>query len=233
LTAAGQDVFDTARDLEDIVLGLERRVHGRDARLAGPVRVTLPDPLLAPLLPLFRQFTRAHPDIALTLAIDTGYADLAHREADIAIRAAAEPPSELVGRRIATIGVGVYGSREYLKGRPPRDLSSLDWIGWEQGSAMTFARWIHENVPGERIALRVNHGWALRDAIDEGFGVSLLPCAAGDKMRTWQRVRREPALTAPLWVLTHKDLRTTARVRVLRDFLSDSISAERKTYEGK
>jgi DNA-binding transcriptional LysR family regulator len=63
LTTAGQDVVDTARDLEDVVTALERRVEGRDLRLSGPIRVTLPDPLLPSLLPIFKRFGEKYPEI--------------------------------------------------------------------------------------------------------------------------------------------------------------------------
>ena len=122
-TAAGQDVFDTACEVEDVVLGLERRVAGRDLRLSGTVRVTLSDPFLPLFAPVFRDFAQLHPGIELTLEVGAGYSDLAHRAADVAIRIAAEPPPELVGRRLATAAVGVYGSAEYLEKRSLKDLA--------------------------------------------------------------------------------------------------------------
>ena len=39
-------------------------------------------------------------------------------------------------------------------------------------------------------------------------------------------------MSAPLWILTHRDLRATARVRVLREFLYEAIGAER-AVEGR
>ena len=233
LTAAGQDVFDTARELDEIVNGLERRVHGRDLRLSGPVRVTLPDPFLPALAPVFVELARAHPDISVTLSVGTSYADLAHREADVAVRAAEAPPPDLVGRRVIEAGVGVYGARSYLRGRSTRDLEALDWVGWEDGSSMAFARWMAAHVPRARIGLRVTHGWALRDAVDAGAGVAIVPCALGEGRAGWTRVRLEPAASAPVWILTHRDLRTTARVRVVRDFLADAIVARRRLFTGR
>src|SRR5689334_15935016 len=42
LTAAGQDTFETAQHLEEVVTGMQRRIEGRDLELAGPLRVTMP-----------------------------------------------------------------------------------------------------------------------------------------------------------------------------------------------
>ena len=233
LTPAGQDVFETAGELEEIVTGLERRVHGRDLRLAGSVRVTLPDPMLPAMAPIFRDIARTYPDIDVTLAVGTAYVDLAHREADIAIRTAAEPPPDLVGRRLVDAGVGIYGAKTYLRGKKTGDLAALDWIGWEKGSQMAFAKWTEKNVPQERVAVRITHGGALRDMVDSGVGVAILPCALGEVQRGWARVRLLVDAAAPLWILTHRDLRTTARVRAVRDFLADAIVARRAIFAGK
>ncbi len=232
LTAAGQDVFDTATQVEDVVGALGRRVEGRDARLSGRVRITLPDPLLRPMLPIFEEVGRAYPDIEMTLASAAGYLDLAHREADIALRIADEPPPTLVGRRLARVAVGVYGAKSYLGKRSTRNLSALDWIHMDVDSSMAFARWMREKVPKARIALRVTEPWSLRDAVDAGFGVTVLPCLTGDGERSWRRVCLIPEIAPPLWILTHRDLRTTARVRVLRDALSEAILRRRGLLEG-
>jgi DNA-binding transcriptional LysR family regulator len=89
------------------------------------------------------------------------------------------------------------------------------------------------HVPKARVALRFENTWAVRDAVDAGVGVALLPCATGDARPGWRRVRLVPEVGAPLWILTHRDLRATARVRVLREVLWQSISAERALYEGR
>ncbi|MCB9592663.1 MAG: LysR family transcriptional regulator [Sandaracinaceae bacterium] len=232
LTAAGQDVFDSARELETIVVALERRVEGRDLRLAGPVRVTLPDALLPVLSEDLAAVARALPDVELTVAVSTGFANLGQREADIAIRVAPNPPPDLVGRRIGTLSCGVWGTEAYLRGRSTRDLASLDWVGWAREVTVGFARWLDTEVPNARVTMRVDTAWALREAIDAHAGVAPIPCPLGIA-RGWRRVRKTPELNAPLWVLTHADLRTMARVRAARDLLIEALVAKRPMIEGK
>ena len=232
VTPAGQDVFETACELEELVIGLHRRVAGRDLKLSGPVRVTLPDPYAPLLAPIMRDFSRAHPGIDVTLLLGTGYVDMAHREADIAIRVAADPPPDLIGHRICAAGVGIYGSKAYLKGRSTRRREALDWIGWAHDSQMFFARWTREHIPDERIALRLSAGWGLRDAVDAGTGVAIMPCGLGEAMPHWKRVELIGGAAAPLWVLTHRDLRTTARVGLLRDVLVDALRQRKDLIEG-
>lgn len=232
LTPAGQDVFDSAASVEEIVSGLERRIEGRDLRLAGPVRVTLPDPFVPLVLPALGGLGGRYPDIAVTIAPDVGFADLAHREADVALRVAPEPPPDLVGRRLLVAGVGVYASERYLEGRRRIDLRTLDWIAWEEGSRMAFEAWLRANVPKARVRLRASTSWGMRDAVDAGLGAGVFPCALG-AARGWRLLRTIRELGAPLWILTHEDLRTTARVRAVRDALADAILAARRAIEGQ
>jgi DNA-binding transcriptional LysR family regulator len=231
LTAAGQDVFESAEQLEAIIVGLERRIEGRDLRLAGPVRLTLPDALLPVLSHDLASVANQLPEVELTVAVSARYASLEQREADIAIRVAQSPPPDLVGRRIATLTCGVWGSETYLRGRKSRDLAKLDWVGWSKDATFLFARWLEEKVPGAHVALRVDTAWALREAVEAHAGVAAVPCALG-LARGWRRVRKVPELAAPIWVLTHADLRTNARVRACRDLITEVLVHKRAQLEG-
>lgn len=231
-TPVGREVVEAAAELEESILALERRVTGTDDRHAGPVRVTLPDPFAPALLPVFAELATAHPEIEVTLQLGTAYMDLAHRAADIAVRTTGEPPDDLVGRRAGLAGVGIYGSAAYLDAHPSPVLEQLDWVGWEAGSEMYFARWMASTVPHARVALRVSAAWGLRDAVDAGIGVAIVPCALGESRPGWRRVRLVPDASTPLWVLSHRDLRNTARVRLVRDFLVEAIRARRAIFEG-
>lgn len=232
-TEAGHDVCATAAELEDGVTALARRVEGRDTRLAGPVRIALPDALLRPLFAMFDGLRRAHPDIELTLLTGSRYVDLAHREADLALRIAADPPPDLVGRRIANVAAAVYGSKQYLKGKSAKQLGSLDWVRFDERLNMSFDRWIDEHVKKPRTILRVSEAWAIEHAIDQGLGVGVLPCMAGDAHPNFVRVRELRELPAsPLWVLTHADLRGNARVRAVRDLVVEALVGRRAQLEG-
>ncbi len=133
---------------------------------------------------------------------------------------------------MVTAGVGIYGSARYLEARATDDLEALDWVGWEEGSPMFFARWMAEHVPRAHVAVRVNAAWGLREGIDAGAGVAIVPCALGEARPDWRRVTLVPEAATPLWVLTHRDLRRTARVRVVSDALVAAIEERRTAIEG-
>jgi DNA-binding transcriptional LysR family regulator len=235
LTPAGQDAFETSQQLEELVGVMERRIHGRDLDLAGPLQVTMPAGLVPLLARELAVFCDRYPKIDLSLSAGYGYVDLAHREADVALRVTDSPSPELVGRRLVNTAVGIYGSVAYLGTRPARTpLDRHDFIGWDPSAAhAAFARWMQEHVPRARIRCRITQDWQIKEAIDAGLGLTLAPCALGDLQPHWRRVKLVREVTAPLWLLTHRDLRSSARMRAFREFLAEAVLAKRDLIEGR
>ena len=63
----------------------------------------------------------------------------------------------------------------------------------------------------------------------------MLPCYLGDPEPGLVRVLPGgpvPALARELWIVTHQDLRRTARVRAFFDAVAESIGADRMLIEG-
>src|SRR5262249_17368875 len=92
-----------------------------------------------------------------------------------------------------------------------------------------------ESVGSARIAFKVDALPALRDAAEAGLGLAMLPCYVGDLAPGLRRVAPK-ALSEPrsaVWLLTHDDLKRTARIRAFVDFIAKALACERKLLEGK
>jgi DNA-binding transcriptional LysR family regulator len=228
VTPAGQLVFETSREVEQLLLAMQRRIQGQDLRLSGPASVTMPASMLPILLPDVQRIRDKHPGIDITLDTGTDFANLARREADIALRISNDPLEDLVGRRLCPATVGVYGSCAYLDGVDPAlPIAEQRWVGYAEDSPLVFARWMREHMPDATIAVRMSRIEPLRDAVHAGLGVALFPSALGEIESQWRRIADAPQLTTWLWLLTHRDLRTTARLRILRDLFADAVVAKR------
>jgi len=235
-TPAGETAATAAARLEDEVLTLERRLSGQDLKPSGIVRITTTDTLGTILMRYLPAMRAAHPEIQFEIAISNAMANLTRREAEIAIRPTPEPPEILVGRRIADIAHAIYGSRAYLSRHEDKDLSAHDWIAPDDALASTvIGRWIHENLHAPHITCRVDALPTLRDATLAGLGLALLPCYLGDPASGLRRFTPK-TLAEPrsaLWLLTHDDLRRTARIRATLDFLATAFASERALFEGR
>src|SRR6185437_2069942 len=220
-TPAGETAAASAVRLEEEVLTLERKLSGQDLKPFGTVRIATTDPLGAILMRHLPAMRALHPEIQLEIAISNAMANLTRREADIAIRPTPAPPEILVGRRVADIAHAIYGSRAYLTRRDNKELLAHDWIGLDDALAGTvMARWMSENLRAANFACRVDTLPALRDAALAGLGLAVLPCYVGDQVAGLRRLapRVLPEVRSALWLLTHDDLKRTARIRATLDF---------------
>ncbi len=237
MTEAGESVREAGERIEDEVLGLSRKLIGRDLGLHGTLRVTAPDAFAIKLLtPIMVQFSQHYPDIRLELSMANNYLDLTRREADVAIRATTTPPEAAIGRRLCALVTTVYGATSYLeKQQPDQAMERHSWLMPDDALAqLPFANWLRKRFPAATVVYRSNSLLGLFEAGKRGMGVVPLPCFLGDPEAGLQRLMDPPdELASELWLLTHPDLRRTARVRAFMDFLMQSIDSERKLIEGR
>lgn len=232
LTPAGEEVVAAATELEARIADIERRLAGRDERPSGTVRVATTDTLLfGPLPPLLAAFRRAHPAIVLELAAGNSLVNLSRREADVALRPSAEPPDNLVGRKVANVAFAVYRPQSWLHADPDVDA----WVVPDDSlSHLRLARWLAEHGYDRLAAFRANGLVALRDAATQGIGLCVLPCYLGDMSPGLVRASAPlPELANELWLLTHPDLRRVARIRTFLDDMRLALEAQRDLFEGR
>lgn len=232
LTVAGDKALGTARSIADLVEELEGRISGEDLRLEGPLRITTTDTIMASVLPpVLAAFHKEHPGIRLDIAVGTEIANLARREADVAIRVTASPPDTLIGRRVSDIAMAIYRAAD--ESPAPDELSDLlgkQWVALSDGFGETAAgRWTRAHVADERVVLRTDSFLSMARAAAEGIGLAALPVYLGDNVPGLKRASRLIQLhpRPSLWVLSHRDLRGTARVRAFVDFAASALMRER------
>ena len=94
-------------------------------------------------------------------------------------------------------------------------------------------KWVLANVQPERVAYKINTVLGLAEAVEAGVGIGYLPCFIGDARPSLRRLAPpEPEFGSDLWLLTHQDLRHSARVRVFLDFLAAEVAKRRSFIEG-
>ncbi len=240
LTAAGEEMLVSAVRVGEEITALERRIAGHDYRLSGTVRVTTTDTLgLSFVQPYLFEFYRDYPGIQVELVISNEFFSLTKREADVAIRPTRNPPEELIGRRLCGLAWAVFGSKRYLREKPrprtPVDLARHRLVCGDDGLAhLPAMRWLARHAPHAHVVYRSNSLIAQLFAVRAGFGLAVLPCFLADEDSDLVRVLSPPPdLMSELWLLTHRDLRQTARVRTFMDFIARTIVRDRALVEGR
>jgi DNA-binding transcriptional LysR family regulator len=228
-TEAGQHMAATAERVEAETLALDREITGRDARLSGNLRITASETVAyRALTPVLAEFRLRHPGIRLSLLIDNRQLDLSRGEADIALRATRPKEPDLFGRKLADIAWTIYGAHDYLARHGlvagSVDLARAEFIGWEEDAAVAAASWLAAAVPTSAIVYRSSSLINQLNAAKAGIGLAVLPCYLADTETDIERL--EPpiaALTRELWLITHQDLRRTARVRAFFELLVETL----------
>ena len=227
ITPAGQVAFDAARRMEGQSMGVERQVIGQATDLSGTIRVTAPEPMCGPfLIPAIREFTDRYPDILIELSLSMRPYDLGMREADVAFRVTSKPPEDVVGTRLANLTLAVYGPA----GAGIR-VADIDRVVVISGPGDP-ANWYEPYIKDARVTLVTDTPTAAVEAVKGGFGVCRLPLAIGNFDSGLERVEDIPYTDGvDVWLLTHVDLRTNARMRVFRDHMQEFFARTRHLVE--
>lgn len=228
MTPAGENLYQNVLVMEEQAQTVDRQVFGLDAQLQGSLKLTAAhdvfNRLVIPHLSVFRE---TYPGIDLQLLSSTGLADLSARQADIALRLTPKPPDYLIGKKVLPLGIGIYASRRYLETTAEPNHIVL----WND--EIEFPDWAKQHFPNAEVSIRANDVTTLLACVTNHMGLTMLPCYLGET--TSELVRLKLPMAPPtwgVWVLSHVDLRATARVRACREFLVDIIERQRNLIEG-
>lgn len=232
-TAAGVKMASAAERMQDEALALDRDITGRDLRLAGRLRVTCSESIAYRLLPRqLARFRQAHPNIVVELVVDNQILNLAQREADIALRSAHPNDPTLWGRKLADTAWTLFASPPYLASiggpRAAAELGRYDLIGAERHlKGIASVDWLNRTAP-DSIVYRTNSLLNQMVAAKAGIGLALLPCYLADPEPGLVRAAPVPIddLRGELWIVTHADLKRTARVRAFFDIVGAGLARE-------
>lgn len=224
LTAVGEAALQSVEKMERSAIDLERQVQGLDDRLTGTVRVTTTDSLAIDfLIPAIARLHDAHPDVRVQMDASTQILSLAKREADIAVRNTRPDNPDLIARRIARWPVGLFASQAYIDRygvpEPGSVFEGHDLVVYEphlqSQKDMTL---VSEPLGRGRIVAAMSSSLLVRRSIAAGLGIGEIPLITGEReglVRLWPE--RTRPLPYDVWLVTHADLRHTARVRVVID----------------
>lgn len=225
-TAAGEEIVAVARQIAELTNSTERRVAGRDLRPSGLVRIATTDSLLFALLaPEFERLRRVEPGITLEFVISNEVSNLSLREADIAIRPTSSPDQHLVGLKLGVIRQGIYAHKSFgLKGVSSQQLRSLPWLGLSASMAYgQLHAWMKKNRYDDACVCRADTVLGLYAGVCAGIGLAVLPGYLAEADGNLVRVGGDiEDVAVDLWLLTHPDLRRTARVRAVLDHVASS-----------
>lgn len=230
LTVSGKIICKAAEEIEDLLLGSLRRVEGADKELTGEVHIHMPDIFDDWVCEQISPFLQQHPKLKVQLSSEIAIANLAKREADIALRFTDSPPLDMIGQKVARLPVAVYANKDFdinvFKSLTDIDLSNsplsaYPWVRWAPSySDSSVERWTSKVSNKASVMARVTTYKTLTNLIRNGVGIGCLsPWFAEDDPNLKRITPLVEEAGMDVWVLTHPDLRGVKRIKTLKDLL--------------
>jgi DNA-binding transcriptional LysR family regulator len=231
LTPSGLELLDHVRHMGQAAGRVSLSASGQAQSIEGSICITASEIYSAYLLPpVIAKLRKIAPGIEVEIVASNATVDLRRREADIAIRNARPTQSDLIARKLGDDTARLYAAASYLDnlGNPttPAALNTADFIGFDSttvirdglnklGLALT-----DDNFP----ILTSNHlvQWEL---VKQGVGISVVPESVGEpEPLVRQALPSLAPLEFPIWLVTHQELKTSRRVRLVFDLLVQELA---------
>lgn len=231
LTAAGRQALEVASAMEHSAAMLQQ-VQGTPD-LAGMVRMTATPSVAGYVIARLKPLQEMHPALDFEVTTERSRVSLPRHQSDIALRLGRPERGGILGRRVAKVGYGYYGSPEWrdrlLDGATPV-LIGFD----EAGAQFPEARWLAQRFRGVRIGFRSNYQTGQIAAAYAGLGIAVLPhfLAATEPTLVRLALPQKPP-DRELWLLTRGDIRRTPPASVVTDYLVDLFRRDRALFEGR
>ncbi len=226
LTAEGESILQTAREIEAKILEIQGSLIGSDKRLDGTVRISVTDGLAAywmtPAIPAFHD---RHPGILVAFNCSAEPADAARMETELSFRFREPQEADLIAVRLGALHFVPWASVAYLKrhGLPqgPEDLLShrlLDHTDYYHDDG-DWSSWFALARAAKLIRYRCNSSSAMLNAIKNGVGIGLLPTYVCEFAEGIVPIALDVRTHSNFWLVYHAELRETARVRAVIDWV--------------
>lgn len=231
LTPSGLELVEHVRAMGEAASRVSLSASGQSESIEGTIRITASEIYAAYLLPpVVARLRETAPGIDVEIVATNALSDLRRREADIAVRTGQPTDPELIAKKLRDGAAQLYATQGYLDriGDPGTidGMSTADFVGFDDNkqfldglNALGF-RLTQKSFP-LRTASHLVH-WRL---VKQGLGVGIMAIEIGDAEPLVRRAIPSMAPIAfPVWLVAHRELNTSRRVRLVFDLLAEALS---------
>lgn len=231
LTQSGLDLLEHFRTMGEAANSISLAASGKSQAIEGRVSITATDLMAAFYLPpILKKLQKKAPLIEIELVVANDIRDLTRREADIAIRHVRPDQPSLIAKLIGQRDAHLFAASSYLDniGRPNsvQGFSEADFVGiGDPDRALGGYKKFGLDLTRANFKLMTNSGTVVWELVRQGLGISMLPVEYGKLVEGVEVVLPELAgLTFPVWLVTHRELHTSRRIRLVFDLLAEMLT---------
>ncbi|WP_045320270.1 LysR family transcriptional regulator [Limimaricola cinnabarinus] len=232
LTPSGHELLEHARLMGEGARALSLAAWGQTEALEGEVAISASDAYASYLLPpILKRLHAAEPRIRIEIVVSNDLSDLSRREADIAVRNVRPTEPDLIARKVRDAMARLYATPAYLDrlGRPglAAGYNAADFIEIDaNNSLMRLLNTQGFSLDQANFPYRCRNFTVMWEMVRKGMGVGILDDRIGDADETVERaVPGFEPIAFPIWLVAHRDIARSRRLRVVFDALADGFSA--------
>lgn len=230
LTTTGLDLLEHARAMGAAADALGLVASGRSQAVGGVVSVSASDAVAAFLLPpLVRRLREQEPGIAIEVIASNALSDLLRREADIAIRHVKPEQPELIARLVREASASFYAAEDWVRthGHPrtAAETATLPFVGADRtGQYLGYLQAHGLPVTEASFSSYAEHSVAHWALVQQGLGIgAMMDDIARSTPGIVQVFNEVPPIRFPIWLVSHRELRTARRIRVVFEALAEGL----------
>ena len=231
LTPSGLELLDHVRAMGEAANRVSLTAAGQAQSIEGTIRIAASEIHAAVLLPpIVAKLRRAEPGLHVELVASTKASDLKRREADIAIRNFQPTEPDLIAKKIRDVPARLYATPSYLKriGNPklPYDLRQADFISIDRsGMFLNGLNALGLSLTERNFPVMTENYLVMWELVKHGLGIGILDGNIGDAEPLVRRALPDfEPFVFPIWLVAHRELNTSRRVRVVFDLLAEELA---------
>ena len=230
LTPSGLELLEHVRDMGEAAGRLSLAALGQTQALEGTISISASETYAATLLPpIIARLRAQEPGIEVEIVVANHASDLRRREADIAIRNFRPTEPDLIARKIGDVDAPLYAAPAYLEkiGTPTtiEELNAADYIALDHGGAMIKGlNMMGLSLTKANFPLMTESYLVMWELVCQGLAIGVLDAQIGDADPRVVRVMPDlKPLSFPIWLVAHRELTSSRRIRTVFDFLTDAL----------
>lgn len=231
ITESGLALLEYARTMGAAAEELQMVATGQSQAVGGVVKVSATGPAAAYFMPtVLRRVKEAAPLVLIDIVTSDAMSDLMRREADIAIRHMRPQQPDLIGRHLREGSAGFYASKSWVQahGHPRTAAQAAQHLfvgGDHSGQYLAYLRGCGLQLSAANFACYGDNTMTNLALMRAGIGIGAMMDDIAACMPDLVRVLDDvPPVRFPIWLVTHRELRTSRRIRVVFDILADVLS---------
>lgn len=230
LTPSGLELLTHVRDMGEAAGRVSMTALGQSQALEGKICISASETYAAVLLPrIVAKLRVLEPGIQVEIVVANHASDLRRREADIAIRNFRPTEPDLIAKKIGEADAVLYATPDYIKtiGDPtkPSDLRHADFVNMDHGGMIIKGlNALGLDLTEANFPLLTESYLVMWELVRQGAAIGILDAYIGDADPAVRRVLPDlEPLVFPIWLVSHRELKTSRRIRRVYDFLADEL----------